>query len=44
MAKSGRLSAAIKKNMQLRMDLFCSNVSLPDKTITDDTNETYYMS
>ena len=42
MAKSGRLSAAIKKNMQLRMDLFCSNVSLPDKTITDDTNETYY--
>ena len=42
MAKSARLSAAIKKNMQLRMDLFCSNVSLPDKTITDDTNETYY--
>ena len=37
------LSAAIKKNIQLRMDLFCSNVSLPDKTITDDTNETYYI-
>ena len=42
MAKSARLSASIKQNMQLRMDLFCSNVSLPDKTITDDTNETYY--
>ena len=42
MAKSAKISAAIKKNLQLRMDLFCSNVSLPDKTITDDTNETYY--
>ena len=42
MARSAKISAAIKKNLQLRMDLFCSNVSLPDKTITDDTNETYY--
>ena len=30
------------KRNEIRMDLFCSNVSLPDKTITDDTNETYY--
>ena len=42
MARSAKISAAIKKNLQLRMDLFCSNVSLPDKTITDDVNETYY--
>ena len=28
--------------MKYRMDLFCSNVSLPGKTITDDVNETYY--
>ena len=28
--------------MKYRMYLFCSNVSLPDKTITDDVNETYY--
>ena len=40
--KSGRLAGAIKENLQLRMDLFCSNVSLPGKTITDDVNETYY--
>ena len=40
--KSGRLAGAIKDNLQLRMDLFCSNVSLPGKTITDDVNETYY--
>jgi hypothetical protein len=24
------------------MDIFCSNVSIPGKTITDDVNETYY--
>ena len=29
--------------MKYRMDLFCSNVSIPDKTITDDVNETYYV-
>ena len=40
--KSARLAGAIKDNLQLRMDLFCSNVSLPGKTITDDVNETYY--
>ena len=42
MTKSARLAGAIKDNLQLRMDLFCSNVSLPGKTITDDVNETYY--
>ena len=42
MIKSARLAGAIKQNMQIRMDLFCSNVSMPGKTITDDTNETYY--
>ena len=40
--KSAKLSDAIKTNLQLRMDLFCSNVSIPGKTITDDVNETYY--
>jgi len=40
--KSALLSNAIKKNLQIRMDLFCSNVSLPGKSITDDVNETYY--
>jgi hypothetical protein len=40
--KSAKLSDAIKTNLQLRMDLFCSNVSIPDKTITDDVNEQYY--
>lgn len=40
--KSAKLSNAIKKNLQLRMDIFCSNVSIPGKTITDDVNETYY--
>ena len=42
LTKSGRLAGAIKDNLQLRMDLFCSNVSLPGKTITDDVNETFY--
>ena len=42
LTKSARLAGAIKDNLQLRMDLFCSNVSLPGKTITDDVNETYY--
>tara|TARA_A100001234_G_scaffold212710_1_gene214543 strand:- start:886 stop:1986 length:1101 start_codon:yes stop_codon:yes gene_type:complete len=42
LAKSAKLAGAIKKNLQLRMDLFCSNVSLPGKTITDDVNETFY--
>jgi hypothetical protein len=40
--KSAKLSDAIKTNLQLRMDIFCSNVSIPGKTITDDVNETYY--
>jgi hypothetical protein len=40
--KSAKLSDAIKTNLQLRMDLFCSNISIPDKTITDDVNEQYY--
>ena len=40
--KSAKLSNAIKTNLQLRMDIFCSNVSIPGKTITDDVNETYY--
>ena len=40
--KSARLSNSIKTALQLRMDLFCSNVSLPGKTITDDVNETFY--
>ena len=42
MDKSAQLANAIKKNLHLRMDLFCSNVSLPSRTITDDVNETYY--
>ena len=42
LAKSANLAGAIKQNLQLRMDLFCSNVSLPGKTITDDVNETFY--
>lgn len=42
LTKSARLAGAIKQNLQLRMDLFCSNVSMPGKTITDDVNETYY--
>ena len=28
--------------MKYRMALFCSNVSMPNKTITDDVNETFY--
>ena len=40
--RSAALSYAIKNSMKYRMDLFCSNVSLPGKTITDDVNETYY--
>src|SRR5210317_1740890 len=40
--KSAKLSNAIKTNLQLRMDIFCSNVSIPGKTITDDVTETYY--
>jgi len=40
--RSAALSQAIKNSMKYRMDLFCSNVSLPGKTITDDVNETYY--
>ena len=42
MRRSGALSNAIKENLKYRMDLFCSNVSLPGKTITDDVNETFY--
>src|SRR5210317_22980 len=42
MYKSASLSYAIKESMKYRMDLFCSNVSIPDKTITDDVNEQYY--
>ena len=40
--RSAALSLAIKNSMKYRMDLFCSNISLPGKTITDDVNETYY--
>jgi len=40
--RSGSLAFAIKKAMIYRMDLFCSNVSMPGKTITDDVNETFY--
>ena len=40
--KKCELSYAIKNSMKYRMDLFCSNVSLFGKTITDDVNETYY--
>ena len=40
--RSAALSQAIKNSMKYRMDLFCSNVSLPGKTITDDVNETFY--
>ena len=42
MARSQALTVAIKKAMIYRMDLFCSNVSMPGKTITDDVNETFY--
>ena len=40
--RSGELSFAIKEAMKYRMDLFCSNVQMPGKTITDDVNETFY--
>ena len=40
--RSAELSNAIKTAMKYRMDLFCSNVSMPGKTITDDVNETFY--
>ena len=42
MKRSQALSVAIKKAMIYRMDLFCSNIQMPGKTITDDVNETYY--
>ncbi len=42
MYRSQTLVNAIKKNLDLRMDLFCSEASIPDKTVTDDTNEQYY--
>lgn len=42
MYKSASLSNSIKESMKYRMDLFCSNVSIPGKTITDDVNETFY--
>ena len=42
MHTSSSLAAILKKNMDLRMDLFCSEASIPDKTVTDDTNEQYY--
>ena len=40
--RSRRLVDLLKRNMQLRMDLFCSSVSIPTRTITDETNEQYY--
>jgi len=42
MSKSRSLADAIKKGLNLRMDLFCAEASIPDKTITDDVNEQYY--
>lgn len=42
MSQSRGLSAAIKQNLNLRMDLFCTEANIPDKTITDDVNEQYY--
>ena len=42
MYRSASLTYQIKKAMQYRMDLFCTNVSMPGKTITDDVNETFY--
>ena len=40
--QSSSLAAVIKKNLDLRMDLFCSEATIPEKTVTDDTNEQYY--
>lgn len=40
--RSRRLVDLLKRNMQLRMDLFCSDVSIPTRTITDEVNEQYY--
>jgi len=42
MYQSMSLADAIRKNINLRMDLFCSEVTIPEKTITDDVNEQYY--
>ena len=37
-----RLATGLKQSLQLRLDLFCSDVSMPGRTITDDVNEQYY--
>src|SRR5210317_131579 len=37
-----RLADGLRQSLQLRLDLFCSDVSLPGRTITDDVNEQYY--
>jgi len=37
-----RLADGLKQSLQLRLDLFCSDVSMPGRTITDDVNEQYY--
>ena len=33
---------ALKKNSQVVMDLFCTDVQIPQRTIMDDVNEQYY--
>jgi len=37
-----RLATGLRQSLQLRLDLFCSDVSIPGRTITDDVNEQYY--
>src|SRR5210317_310185 len=37
-----RLADGLRQSLQLRLDLFCSDVSMPGRTITDDVNEQYY--
>lgn len=38
----GQLTSELRKSLALRLDLFCTNVSIPTRTITDDTNDQYY--
>ena len=42
LARFRTLTSELRRNLALRLDLFCSNVSIPTKTITDDVNEQYY--
>ena len=42
LAASSELAAQLQKSLALRLDLFCTDISIPTRTITDDTNDQYY--